>query len=385
MSNNGTGRLVSVAQQPLLEAWSRLSAHSAKIYSAWRKILRRCEPCGEHLSLLSELDLITQVHHQCFAKPGAYPEAAQRQGRELADKGIPPECAAAAVDLFVETCLPYLMPEHSGSGDWAKAFARWASVYQFSLLSGFAQRQAVDRQSLEERYTQAEQRLRNFSVQLGEAYEKERRRLAQDLHDDIGHDLVVLKLYTEVIALDLKKGDIGQLRRKLKESVMLVKHALQGVRHLTYNLGPAVWNEQGFVPAVRLYVRQFSRRTRIKVRLNTLRLRAKMPPRCETALYRVLQGALSNVISHAHAQNVRITLMSGRDSVSMRVEDDGRGFNVGRKLSVPPQSFGLRAMKERVELLGGTIDFASRPARRGMPRRGTTIEVRLPLHGPEKS
>jgi signal transduction histidine kinase len=385
MRNNGTGRLVSASQRPLLEAWSHLSAHSSKINSYWRKLLRRCEPCGDYLSLLSELDLVTQVHHHCFVKPAPYAEAAARQGRALAGKGVPPECAAAAVDLYVESCLADLIPDHSGNGDWAKALARWGSVYQFSLLSGYAQHQAADRQSLEERYSRAERRLQSFSGQLGESYEKERRRLAQDLHDEIGHDLVVLKLYTEVIALELKKGDIGQLRRKLKESVMLVKHALQGVRHLTYNLGPAVWNEQGFVPAVRLYVGQFSRRTGVKVRLNALRLHAKLPPRCETALYRVLQGALSNVVSHSQAHNVRISLGSGRDWVSMKFEDDGRGFNVSRKLSAPPQSFGLTAMKERVELLGGTIHFTSQPARRGVARPGTTIEVRLPLHEPEKS
>ena len=60
---------------------------------------------------------------------------------------------------------------------------------------------------MEERISQAERRSQDYSVQLGEAYEKERRRLAQDLHDEIGHDLIVLKLYTEVIALDLKKGE----------------------------------------------------------------------------------------------------------------------------------------------------------------------------------
>src|ERR1019366_2474738 len=124
-------------------------------------------------------------------------------------------------------------------------------------------------------------------------------------------DLIVLKLYTEVIELDLKKNDISQLRRKLKESVTLIKHALKSVRHLTFDLGPAVWNAQGFVPAVRLYSRQFSSRTGIKVPLDTARMRGRVPTRCETALYKVLQGALSNVVAHADAKSVKITLASG--------------------------------------------------------------------------
>ena len=139
------------------------------------------------------------------------------------------------------------------------------------------------------------------------------------------------------------------------------------------------------MPAVKLYARQFAKRTGIKVRLDAARMRAKLPAGYETALYKVLQGALSNVVAHADAHRVKITLTSGQDSVTMKIEDDGRGFNVGRKLRAPRQSFGLRAMRERVELLGGAIHFASRPARRRADCRGTTIELHLPLHDIEIS
>jgi len=80
---------------------------------------------------------------------------------------------------------------------------------------------------------------------------------------------------------------------------------------------------------------------------------------------------------------VKITLASAQDFVTMRIEDDGRGFDVGRKLGVPRQSYGLRAMRERVELLGGAIHFTSRPARRSEASRGTTIEAHLPLQNGE--
>jgi signal transduction histidine kinase len=324
-----------------------------------------------------------QLRDLLFADSQAYRDKSERQGQDLARSGVPPECVAITVALYVESCLPYLLSEGSGNAEWIRAFARWASIYQFYLLTGYAQYGAIERQLLEERIGQAERRSQDFSVQLGEAYEKERHRLAQDLHDEIGHDLIVLKLYTEVIALDLKKGDTSQLHRKLKESVTLIQHALESVRHLTFDLGPAVWNEQGFVSAVRLYARQFANRTGIKVKLYTASMRAAIPARCETALYKVLQGALSNVVAHADAHSVKITLTSGRDSVAMKIEDDGKGFNVGRKLGVARQSYGLRAMRERVELLGGAIQFASQPARLRAQCRGTTIEARLPLQEPE--
>jgi signal transduction histidine kinase len=379
IQNNATSRMVLEVKEPLLAALTSLSPHSSKLLSSWRTLLKRHRLCGKHEALLSGLCVAPQLRDLIFVDPQAYREKSERQGQDLARSGVPPECVAAAVALYVENCLPYLLSDESRKVEWTRAFARWASLYQFFLLTGYAQHGAVERQSLEERISQADRRLQDFSVQLGEAYEKERRHLAQDLHDEIGHDLIVLKLYTEVIALDLKKGDISQLRRKLKESVNLIKHALKSVRHLTFDLGPAVWNEQGFVPAVRLYARQFANRTGIKVRLDAARMQALLPAHCETALYKVLQGALSNVVAHADAHSVKITLASGRESVAMKIEDDGRGFDVGRKLGVPRQSYGLRAMRERVELLGGAIQFASRPARLRAECRGTTIEAHLPL------
>jgi signal transduction histidine kinase len=383
MNDDATGRMILEVQEPLRAAFTALTSHSAKILVAWRAQLKRYKPCNKYLALLAGLPAAPQLRDLIFTKPEAYREKAERQGQELSRGGVPPECVAIAMALYVESCLPYLQSGDARKMEWTRAFARWGSIYQYFLLTGYVQHGAVERQSLEDRITQAERRAQDFSVQLGEAYEKERRRLAQDLHDEIGHDLIVLKLYTEVIVLDLKKGDTSQLRRKMKESVALIQHALKSVRHLTFDLGPAVWNEQGFVPAVRLYARQFAERTGIKVRLNAARMRVQLPARCETALYKVLQGALANVVAHADAQSIIITLASGKEAVAMKIQDDGRGFNVARKMGVARQSYGLRAMRERIELLGGVIQFASRPARLRAQCRGTTIEARLPMQESE--
>ena len=383
MQNNASNRMILEVKEPLLTALTSLSAHSSKILSSWRALLKKYKLCNKYLALLSGLRVGPQMRDLIFSNPQAYREKSERQGQDLASNGVPADCITVAVALYVESCLPYLLSNDSTKVERAKAFTRWASFYEFYLLAGYAQHGAVERQLLEERISQAERRLKDFSVQLAEAYEKERRHLAQDLHDEIGHDLIVLKLYTEVIALDLKKGDISQFQRKVKESVALIKHALTSVRNLTFDLGPAIWNEQGFVPAVRLYARQFAHRTGIKVQLDSARMKAQLPARCETALYKVLQGALSNVVAHADAHKVKITLASGQQSVAMRIEDDGRGFNVTRKMGVPRKSYGLRAMRERVELLGGAIHFVSSPARLRAECRGTKIEALLPLQDSE--
>ncbi len=382
MHNNAIDRAVLEIRRPLVEAIKSLSRRTSRIRTAWIKLMGRYNACAKYPALIPGFHPHQRLRDFCSADPKTYREETENQGRDLARKGVPAECAMLAVALYVETFLPYMIPNDTQAPRWRRALIRWSSMYQFFLMSGYAQHAAEEMAILTDKAAQAERRAQAFSVELGEAYEKERRRLAQDLHDEIGHDLIVLKLYTQVIALDLKKGDVAQVRRKLKESVSLLKHALTGVRHLTFDLGPAIWSEQGFIPAVRLYTRQFATRTGLHVRFDALRLRIKLPLHYETALYKVMQGALSNVAAHAGARNVKITLASRPDGVVMRVEDDGRGFDVGSKLRRPPHSFGLRAMRDRIELLGGTIRFQSQTGRRSA-HRGTIIELHLPLPGTE--
>jgi len=385
MKNNGIERTVLEIRQPLAHAVTFLSPHSSGIRKSWIRLLQRCGPCGQYASSLSGLQLTARVRHLAATDPRTYREESEQEGQDLARRGLPAECVTAAISFYVESCLPYLLAADGKGARWTRALTRWASVYQFFLMSGYSRHEAAQRVSLEEKIGLAERRAQDFSVEIANAYEKERRRLAQDLHDEIGHDLIVLKLYTQVIALDLKKGEIDQVRRKLKESVSLIKHALQGVRHLTFDLGPAIWNEQGFTPAIRLYAHQFSTRTGLKVSFRAARLKVKLPARYETALYKVLQGALSNIAAHADAKRVGITIESRRDGVIMRIEDDGKGFNVGRKLATPPTSYGLRAMQDRIKLLGGKVHFSSPPPPRGTARTGTTVEFHLPLHGNDKT
>jgi signal transduction histidine kinase len=372
-------RTVKQAGRSLARAFDRLAPHASKLGAAWRKTLKLYEPCREYAAPLSGMHLPARLRDLKSGNPRAHREESERVGMELARRGVPAECASAAVSLFVDSTLPFLLAGDSTRVQWSRALARWASGYQFFLLSGYARHAAAEREALEQRVALAERRMHTFSVELANDYEKERRRLAQDLHDEIGHDLIVLKLYTQVISLDLKKGDLGQVRRKLRESVSLIKHALAGVRSLTFDLGPAVWDKQGFIPAVRTYVRQFAARTGIHVRFDARRLLVMLPPSYQTTLYMVLQGALSNVAAHANAKKVRIVMASRTGAVSMRVEDDGRGFDVASKLRKAPHSYGLRAMSDRIRILGGTIDFTSEPARRGVRRRGTVIEFKIPF------
>src|SRR5579864_7950458 len=156
MRYDATGRMVLEVKQPLLEALSYLSSHESKIQAVWRKLLKRYEPCGKYVALLSGLHLRPKARDLLSAGESGYTGKSERQGQELARRGVPAECAAVAVALYVESCLPYLISEDSGNAEWTKAFARWASVYQFFLLSGHAQHVDAERHLLEDKIGGAE-------------------------------------------------------------------------------------------------------------------------------------------------------------------------------------------------------------------------------------
>ena len=330
------------------------------------------ERCEQFAALLSRV-------HMPDCEEGPSQADPRREGRELARSRVPPECIAAAVSRHVDTCVSLLSHQDRGIPEHTRALVRWGADYLFNLLAGYNDYVMVEREAIEQQLEETDRRFREFATELGDAYEKERRRLAQDLHDEVGHDLIVLKLYIELIARDLRTGDVGRLRRKLNESVSLIQHAIKSVRHLTFALGPAAWSKEGFVSAIRLYVRQFAARTGLKVRFSAGQLKTTLPADYENALYKVLQGSLANAAAHADAKKVNINLSSRKDSVVMTVADDGKGFDAARKMKMLPQSFGLRAMRERIELLGGTIQFSSGGTRRGATGQGTTIELRLPV------
>jgi signal transduction histidine kinase len=224
------------------------------------------------------------------------------------------------------------------------------------------------------------ERRHDASVYVTKVYEEERKRLSRDLHDEVGHDLVLMKLYLEMIALDTNRKELQSIRPRLNEAIGLVSHAIDSVRRLVLDLGPAVFDELGFLPAVRTYTSQFSARTKIAVTLREGYLPENIPMSHQVALYRLLQGALSNVLKHASAKTVKVSLGCMKDSVLILViQDDGLGFDTTGKPS--SKSFGLTAMRERVEVLGGRIHIQSMPMGSMSKIRGTRIEVDLPLSG----
>jgi signal transduction histidine kinase len=144
------------------------------------------------------------------------------------------------------------------------------------------------------------------------------------------------------------------------------------------DLGPALLDELGLIPALKMYTSQFATRTGITVSLQESNIPRNLPSAHETVVYRVIQGALSNVLKHARATNVKIGMTKAKAPIIvLTIEDNGIGFDVTRLKT--NQAFGLTAIRERIEGLGGRFRLESWPRGSRGRKHGTRIEVNLPL------
>jgi signal transduction histidine kinase len=311
----------------------------------------------------------------------AYELATERQGQLLASAGVPEEYAIAAMGFFYEACLPWLLGDRDNH-DHAATLARLIAAGQICLVSGYANHRSASWWTMEEKLRRAEQHVQALATHVTEAYEQERRRLSRDLHDEIGHDMAVLKLYLEMLSEEVARNGRENrevVAKKLDEAIHLTTKAIEAVRRLAFDLGPGIFDELGFVPAIRFYVRRFSARTGIKVRVRMALGDWAPSNRVKMTLYRVLQGALSNVLRHSAARHVKVLLRTTDPAVLMTVEDDGRGFSPSKVLADPRKAFGLQAMRQRVELVEGSLNIISPVTRLGRKRRGTRLEFLVPL------
>lgn len=190
------------------------------------------------------------------------------------------------------------------------------------------------------------------------AQETDRRRIARDLHDVVGGALTAVKLTLEAAA---RRPDVRSTRTSIRESVNVLDQAIQAVRELSLDLRPSILDDLGLVPAVRWCLFREARRSGCQASLLAAPSLPRLDPEFESACFRVIQEALANAATHAHASHIRIEIRIDADRLVLIVEDDGVGFDLRHALRDAPQGRmqGLQEMAERVSLLGGTLDIMS--------------------------
>jgi PAS domain S-box-containing protein len=213
--------------------------------------------------------------------------------------------------------------------------------------------------------------LRELSASLVDAREEEQRRIARELHDELGQRLTALKM--DLSTLDLE-GD-SRIRADRTQSMLdMIDDTVAAARRIAMNLRPLMLDDLGLNAAIEWQARDFERRTGLPVVLWLAPTKDLIDPRTATVLYRIVQEALTNIVRHARATGVRITIALTEGAVELTVQDNGGGFP-----SVPPRSprgsFGLIGIRERVLLLGGHLSMSN------APDGGAELVVRLPLAG----
>ncbi|MGP4078956.1 sensor histidine kinase [Pseudalkalibacillus sp. R45] len=210
----------------------------------------------------------------------------------------------------------------------------------------------------------------DFGLQIIEAQEEERGRVSREIHDGPAQMLANVLLRSELIEkIYLQKG-VDEAHRELKDLRQMVKNALIEVRRIIYDLRPMALDDLGLIPTLEKYLRTVSESTGIQIDLKSLGNERRLPSKMEVATYRLIQESVQNACKHARAVEIKVKVEFQDELLSILVRDDGIGFDQTQKKD---RSFGIIGMKERVDLLEGTIKIESNPG------KGTMIFIQIPL------
>jgi PAS domain S-box-containing protein len=245
------------------------------------------------------------------------------------------------------------------------------------LRTSMVIRDITARRRAEGRLAHAHDTLRGLAARLQAVREEERTNLARRLHEDLGHALTDLKLDLAWVDRRLEQAGMSARtagRRRLNAASSHIDQMAQAVRGMATELRPAILDALGLKAAVTWQVREFSRRTSTDCALDLPDTLPPLTPDQSTSLFRVVQELLTNITRHASATHVQLAVTSGEGWLTIRVEDNGRGFDASQPTG--PDSLGLVGIDERATTLGGRVVIDSAAA------GGTRVTVSIPVPTP---
>jgi PAS domain S-box-containing protein len=231
---------------------------------------------------------------------------------------------------------------------------------------------AIHNAKLTESIARHRERLRELSARLAEAHEAERRRLARDLHDEIGQKLTALGININVVQVQLGAEASPAVASGLDRSLALVKETAERVRRVIADLRPPMLDDYGLLATLRWCAEQIEESMDAEVVVvQGTELEPRLEPSVEDALVRITQEALTNVLKHAEAREVTVALTEEEGMVRLEIRDNGVGFPPERVDTREHQAWGLITMVERAEAIGGVCRIESEPG------EGTRVVVEV--------
>jgi signal transduction histidine kinase len=305
----------------------------------------------------------------------------------ITDYSLPKFNAADALEVFQahHLDLPFIIVSGTIGEETAVASMK-AGAHDFITKDRLARlgpavdrelREAVVRQErrrAEESLVESNERLRALAARLENSREEERKRIARDIHDDLGSALTGLKMdlvWLRQSLAKLENSDRGPIMEKIAAMGKLLDATANQTRRLCSELRPGILDDLGLVPALEWQAQDFARRTGVACKVQANVAGIDLQPEQTTAIFRVFQEILTNVARHAKAKHVSVTLDEEDGELRLKASDDGCGM--AEKAATAKRSLGLLGMRERVMTLGGTISFQSGSG------KGTTVELTIPL------
>jgi signal transduction histidine kinase len=225
-----------------------------------------------------------------------------------------------------------------------------------------------------EEMADARSQLKDLSARLVQAQETERRALSRELHDEVGQSLsaVLVELRNLSAGLGIRSGE--QTRSHVETVKGLVESTVRVIRNMALLLRPSMLDDLGLIPALKWQARECAKRTSMNVSVATEVESDDLPDEYKTCVYRIVQEALHNCERHSHATTARIRVEQKFDCLTLVIQDDGQGFDVGQM-----KGAGLLGIQERVARLGGIASIHSKPG------DGTILSIELPLIQEQRS
>ncbi|MBB5398365.1 MULTISPECIES: cache domain-containing protein [Paraburkholderia] len=225
-------------------------------------------------------------------------------------------------------------------------------------------------------YRSADAKLKRLAQQVVESQENERARLSRELHDGISQMMVSVKLLLESALARLERGDarVPAAEAALSTGLTRLGDTLREVRRISHALRPSMLDDLGVAAALEQLTRELGDESGIAIGFTQIAHThaATLPDTVNTVLFRIAQEALTNIVRHAQASSAALALEVSRDTVTLTISDNGRGFDVADAFVGGLEGVGLRNMRERLEALGGTLSLNSQPGH-------TVVTARVPL------
>jgi PAS domain S-box-containing protein len=307
---------------------------------------------NEEIKSMKAIDFLAEESQELYL---------ERLGKTLAGETVP-------------DTVEYKLRGKGGRELWARLNTRLVYDKGKPRMANIVLHDITDLKRAGEALGESETRLRSLSIQLMKAQEKERMRLSKELHDELGQALALLKHRMRSIQNQLQKGQ-SSLQAECEETTHYMDEIIENVRRLSRDLSPSILEDLGLTSALQWLAENFDKQYSLRTSFDFDNIDDLFPKAAQTNLYRISQEALTNIVKHAEARHVSFAVKENKGSVTLSIEDDGKGFDVNgvRTLHSPEKGLGLEVMDERARMLGASLHIRSQVG------EGTRITLTIPI------